>query len=240
MVDLETATTRLYEETNLTDELVDQDATTLLKWAEQQVADLVAKYGSDENAFETAFTALRSLLKNMNRYVGQGDVSNEAQQAQRMENITQSASEIGFEMTPTFGAQSLARGVQSKSDLLQSMLSSLQKTGDAPVGDTAAAQSAGGASLKPQTASAATASADTAGSSDPSRHTRRMTLQPSNNQDAADLLEPEPQEITEDRVVNVFTVPQQDEHDETEDTSADDAQDDGHGLQPDGNGDTPY
>jgi hypothetical protein len=195
MVDLETATIRLYEEANLTDDLVDQDATTLLKWAEEQVAELVAKYGSDEAAFESAFSALRSLVKNMNRYVGQREMSDEAQQSQRLENITQSATEIGFEMTPTFGTQSLSRSAQTNSQLLQTMLNSLQKT-DTPL----TAQTADDTESRTQ-ASGITA--------DHSRHTRRMTLQSSSG-NTSEPSQAEPQEITEDRIVNVFTVHHQD------------------------------
>lgn len=172
MVDLETATIRLYEEANLTEDLVDQDATTLLKWAEQQVAELVAKYSDDDSTFESAFSALRSLVKNMNRYVGQRERSGEAQQAQRLENISQSASEIGFSMSPTFGAQSFeqspGRSAPNNSDLLQTMLSGLQKTDNTEGIE------------------------DTVPLSD----------------------DTEPQEMTEERMVRVFTLP---EHPETPD-----------------------
>jgi hypothetical protein len=206
VVDLETATTRLYEEASLTDDLVDQDATMLLRWAEQQVAELVTKYGSDEAAFENAFSALRSLVKNMNRYVGQLDMSDEKQQAQRLENITRSASEIGFEMTPAFGAQSLAPSAKSNSDLIQAMLNSLQKTGTS------------------QAATAQPSSTTTAASS---RHTRRMTLQgaaDTEDTDTTTLTAPEPQEIAEDRVVNVFTLPEQagDDNEQSMDDNPDD------------------
>ncbi len=205
MVDLENATIRLYEEASLTEDLMDQDATMLLKWAEQQVADLVAQHGSDDEAFETAFSALRSVVKNMNRFVGQSAMSDEDKQAQRLENITQSAHEIGFEVAPTFGAQSLSRSPQSTTEMLQTMLNALQKTDTAgtaggtgqptggfgqpsggTAGSTATAGSTGMADGTPtsgQTADAGQFSAQTASdpASDPQspRHQQNMTLQSS-------------------------------------------------------------
>ncbi len=236
MVDLETATIRLYEEASLTEDLVDQDATMLLKWAEQQVADLVTKYGSDEEAFENAFSALRSMVKNMNRFVGQSAMSAEEQQAKRLENISQSAGQIGFELTPTFSAQSQSRGTQSQTEMLQSMLSSLQKTDSVGTAGGTAQPTGGAPAPGGRTASTVTASTgeasnsavaqtggnQTAGDAQSARsHQQQMTLQPSSSsasvsetpsETASDMPGSISDHMTDERMMRVFTVHDHDNH----------------------------
>ncbi len=71
----EDALMRLYESASLRDELTDDEAEHLLKWAEAEVARL-DESGADDDAFEARVDTLMRLLKQMNRYAGrQGQIA---------------------------------------------------------------------------------------------------------------------------------------------------------------------
>lgn len=60
---------RLYESADLRDELTDEEADQLLKWAESQIAGLDQSAGDDET-FAAQVAALLKLIKNVNRFAG--------------------------------------------------------------------------------------------------------------------------------------------------------------------------
>ncbi len=71
----EDALMRLYESASLRDELTDDEAKQLLKWAEDEVVRL-DESGADDDAFDGRVETLMRLLKQMNRYAGrQGQFS---------------------------------------------------------------------------------------------------------------------------------------------------------------------
>ncbi len=71
----EDALMRLYESASLRDELTDDEAKQLLKWAEDEVVRL-DESGIDDAAFEGQVDTLTRLLKQMNRYAGrQGQIA---------------------------------------------------------------------------------------------------------------------------------------------------------------------
>jgi hypothetical protein len=65
----EGAIERLYEDADVRDELRDDEANTLLKWAEDRLTQLAAQAATDEE-FDAKASQFRSLLKGMNRLVG--------------------------------------------------------------------------------------------------------------------------------------------------------------------------
>jgi hypothetical protein len=90
----EDALMRLYEDADLRDELTDDEAEKLFKWAEAELTRLDAA-APDDAAFETQADTLMKLLKQMNRYAGrQGQLS--AQGAtEAPDKIAALASELG-------------------------------------------------------------------------------------------------------------------------------------------------
>lgn len=72
---VEAALMRLYENADLRDELTDDEAERLLKWAEAELTGLDTP-ALDDVAFEAQVDTLMTLLKQMNRYAGrQGQAS---------------------------------------------------------------------------------------------------------------------------------------------------------------------
>jgi hypothetical protein len=140
MPDVETATTQLYEDAGLTEDLVDEEANALLKWAEAQIPIMIARY-TDETAFDERFKALRTLVKSVNRLFGQPD---DPEKQERMAKIAESASALGYPVNPVeltdFTAQSSAsrqtssNNVEAIKSLLERVSSSAQaaSTPDVP------------------------------------------------------------------------------------------------------------
>ena len=90
---------RLYENADLRDELTDEEADTLLKWAEAELTRIDAA-SADDASFEAQADTLMSLLKRMNRFAGrQGQIS-----AQGVDpaptNIAGLATELGHPASP--------------------------------------------------------------------------------------------------------------------------------------------
>lgn len=84
---------RLYESASLRDDLDDAEATTLLRWGEEQVQRLAAEYPDD---FEQKARFLRQLIKNINRFVGQRQYNDEAGQREYMEKVDKYMAQLGF------------------------------------------------------------------------------------------------------------------------------------------------
>ncbi|MEO8394557.1 MAG: hypothetical protein ABI700_16300, partial [Chloroflexota bacterium] len=74
----EDAVMHLYESADVRDELTDDEAETLLKWAEAELTRL-DESGADDETFDAKVVTLMDLLKNMNRYAGkQGQLTAQA------------------------------------------------------------------------------------------------------------------------------------------------------------------
>lgn len=86
----EGALMRLYENADLRDELTDDEAETLLKWAETQLT-LLDTPALDDEAYEAQVDTLMRLIKQMNRYAGR----------QGQGFAAQSLSAQGVDETPT-------------------------------------------------------------------------------------------------------------------------------------------
>jgi hypothetical protein len=123
MMDIETVTSRLYEDASLTEDLIDEEAKKLLQWAETQLPDLIAKY-PDETAFDEAFKALRTMVKGMNRFVGQRASMDETEKQDRLGKIASAAVTLGFNPTAAVGSAQVARHEQEQSnmDVLEDLL----------------------------------------------------------------------------------------------------------------------
>lgn len=72
------AVMRLYESADLRDELTDEEAENLLKWAEGEIVRL-DQFAADDEVFDAQVVTLMDLIKGVNRYAGrQGQVSPQA------------------------------------------------------------------------------------------------------------------------------------------------------------------
>ncbi|MEQ8673975.1 MAG: hypothetical protein RLP44_32320 [Aggregatilineales bacterium] len=94
-IDPESAMIQLYENESLTENLTDDAAQTLLKWAEAQIMTL-AENNEDEAAFEELFTTLRRLTRTMNTFAGLAAQMDMPKQQTYMEEIKALATQLGF------------------------------------------------------------------------------------------------------------------------------------------------
>lgn len=90
---------RVYENADLRDELTDDEANAMFKWAEAELARIDAA-SADDASFEAQADTLMDLLKKMNRFAGrQGQIS-----AQGVDpaptNIAGLATELGHPASP--------------------------------------------------------------------------------------------------------------------------------------------
>jgi hypothetical protein len=94
MANAERALERLYEASDVRDELRDPEAQSLLKWAEAQVTRL-AQESADDAEFDAKFKTLRGMLKDMNRFVGKrAELDTDAQTA-KLSEISAAAQALG-------------------------------------------------------------------------------------------------------------------------------------------------
>jgi hypothetical protein len=93
-----------YEDPDLRDSLTDDEAEVLLRWAGEQAARLDAS-GADDAAFEALAAELRRLVKQINRYAGEGAYAPPEAQSAALSGIAAGAQAVGLNMIPTFSAQ---------------------------------------------------------------------------------------------------------------------------------------
>lgn len=122
MVDLKTAISYLYEDESLTGELDDAEAQTLLKWAEGRVGSLVDQFPDDE-AYDSAFTPLRAMLKRVNKVVGQRNDMAPDEMVEMLGKIAETARSMGGQVDDA-QVQSAAAGLAAlpAADALQQLL----------------------------------------------------------------------------------------------------------------------
>ncbi len=138
---VEAAIERLYEDSDLRDELTDDEAQHLLRWAEAELSKVDAS-SADETAFETAVDTLGSLIKSINRFIGRRSYSTPDEQAAAFAKIADHAQSLGYPLpadafTASFEAQAAADNVAA----LQALLSQIE-TSAAPAAQAAPAPSA--------------------------------------------------------------------------------------------------
>lgn len=126
MSKLENAVQRLYEDISLREELTDNEAEVLLKWAEGKVVQLDDEI-ADEETFDEQFKQLRRMMKRMNKFIGnRGDDDLEKQQ-QMVLKFLDSAAELGIKVNQAqIQAFLAAQQNQSNDDVLRSMLGMLE------------------------------------------------------------------------------------------------------------------
>lgn len=130
----ESALEALYEDASLRDELRDDEANELLKWAESELVKL-DESGADDEAFEEKVGQLRRLIRGMNRFVGRrAEISAQADD-QTLVKMSEQADALGYTLSPEqlvqYGAkQALMDGVSAIQGLTR--LISGGTSGDAP------------------------------------------------------------------------------------------------------------
>ncbi len=116
---VEDAQMRLYEKADLRDELTDDEAEKMLKWAERELARLDAS-GADDPEFEAKAAALMDLLKQLNRYAGrQGQLT---AQAAMPDNIAALAANLGYQVSPAQVASAATGDPSSTIEALTQLL----------------------------------------------------------------------------------------------------------------------
>lgn len=122
----------IYEDPDLRDNLTDDEAEVMLKWAETELARLDAEQ-ADETAFEEAADQLRRLLKGINQWIGhKGDPPEE--QAAMIEKIGAAAAGIGRTLAAPAETLASAQAAPDEMAMLQSILARL--SGEEAGGET--------------------------------------------------------------------------------------------------------
>ena len=83
---------RLHEIPSLTDEMTDEDATSLLEWSSAQVIELAG----DGSQLEARAKILRRLVGDINLFVGGVDSKSSEQMQQELEQLYQVANELRY------------------------------------------------------------------------------------------------------------------------------------------------
>ena len=126
MSKLDSAVQYLYEDISLREELTDDEAEVLLKWAEDKVTQLDNEI-DDEEAFDEQFKQLRRMMKRMNKFIGKRSTSDLQEQQKLAAKFLDSAAELGITVTQAKIQQFLgAQQAQSNDGVLHSMLDMLK------------------------------------------------------------------------------------------------------------------
>ena len=123
-----------YEDPDLRDSLTDDEADVLLKWASEQASRLDAE-GADDAAFDELAGQLRRLVKQINRYAGEGLYTPPDEQTSALAAIAERAGNIGLTAAPTFAAQAAPGDPMAA---LTGVLASFSASEAAPAGNVTA------------------------------------------------------------------------------------------------------
>lgn len=131
---VEAALQALYEDASLRDELRDDEANELLKWAE---AELVKLEGADEAVFDEKVGELRRLIRGMNRFVGRrADLSAQAGD-ESLAHLSQHADALGYALSPDQLAQFAANAAALDGvSAVQALARLINGAGTAPPADS--------------------------------------------------------------------------------------------------------
>lgn len=91
---IQRAVERLYEDPSLRDELIDDEASVLLGWAEDQTIRL-AESVPDEAQFDQQFTILRKMITAVNRFIGYRNSMSDSDRQTRLNEIADAARSLG-------------------------------------------------------------------------------------------------------------------------------------------------
>ena len=94
----ERAVERLYDDMALTEDLPDDEARVLLRWAEQQIGRL-ARRAIDEEGFDESFRQLRRLMKRVGRFAARRQGMTPDEQLDVLGRIAEPAQALGFSLT---------------------------------------------------------------------------------------------------------------------------------------------
>lgn len=126
-IDVEGAVARLYEDPSLRDEVADDSAEALLKWAEDKLVEL-AEAHDDEETFENEFAQLRKLIKSMNRFTARQQMMDGTEKEERMGKLVEHAQSLGlpakYQKIQAFSAQ----GVQPESANMHALINLIDPT----------------------------------------------------------------------------------------------------------------
>lgn len=130
----ENALMRLYENADLRDELTDDEADQMLKWAEGELARLDAA-APDDAAFEAQVETLMDMLKKLNRFAGrQGQFSAQSTD-QAPASIAALASGLGHPTSPEQIAAAATGDPASTITALTALLSTSAAPQTVPAGE---------------------------------------------------------------------------------------------------------
>lgn len=90
---------QLYDDSSTRDELTDEEAEVLLKWGEGRIADMGAQ-NMDDSAFDEAYTHLRRVVMNINRYTGQRAWKSPQELQTTLDELFTEAKALGVEIQP--------------------------------------------------------------------------------------------------------------------------------------------
>lgn len=114
----------LYEDPDLRDELIDEEAQVLLKWGEEQVARL-AEQGMDSPAFDEAMQQLQRLIKRINRLTSRRSYLNPEENQELLDKIKESAQAVNLQPPP---ASATVQAVDDNIAFLKSFTNALTGT----------------------------------------------------------------------------------------------------------------
>lgn len=135
MSQAERAKQQLYADAGVRDELTDDEADVLLKWAEGQIDAMAAK-GLDDAAFDEAFAHLNHVVTNINRYTGKREYASPQELQGFLDKLAVEAQALGSPVTAEQLSAPAAQGVVDNITMIQSLAAMV-----AP-GETAQAQAA--------------------------------------------------------------------------------------------------
>jgi hypothetical protein len=137
---------RMYEDINLTDELMDNEAKLLLDWGSSEHEKLEAQ-SVDLDTLEDRAKQIRKTIKRINRFVGQRSAYADDEAQSKLQSLTESLYDLGYTVSQEKANAFLAaQKDMDNTTALQAMLDLLKTEGtDA---DTTNTQSATGLSAR--------------------------------------------------------------------------------------------
>lgn len=88
---------QLYDDSSTRDELTDDEAAVLLKWGESRLTEM-GRQNMDDSAFDEAFTHLRRVVMNINRYTGQRSWKSPQELQTTLDELFNEAKALGVEV----------------------------------------------------------------------------------------------------------------------------------------------
>ncbi len=99
-IDIREATIRLYEDYTLTEGYDEAQAGIIHQWSEAQI-QLIAHTAKDEDNFEKRYSAMRNMLKMINRYITQRANLDDEKHRNYIRLLIERAQEAGYPPKPT-------------------------------------------------------------------------------------------------------------------------------------------